>query len=62
MTQILNDNQQIYYVVRVNGSNITTPVTSRHVAETTLNSLPPETQALAEIVSVTTDGKEFLFG
>ena len=62
MNQILTDNQQIYYVVRVNGANITAPVTSKQVAESTLNTLPPETQALAEVVSVTSDGKELLFG
>ena len=62
MNQILTDNQQIYYVVRVNGANITAPVTSKMVAESSLNSLPPETQSIAEVVPVTADGKELLFG
>jgi len=60
--EMLNDDQVVYYVVRVNGANVSTPVTNKAVAEMTKSQLPPETQALAEVVTVTGEGKEVLFG
>lgn len=60
--QILNDNTVIYYVVRVNGQNMTIPFNSRQMAESEIVKLAPDLQALAEVVPVTAEGKELLLG
>jgi len=60
--QILNDNTVIYYVVRVNGQNMTIPFNSMQLAETEKMKLAPELQAIAEVVPVTAEGKELLLG
>lgn len=60
--EILNDNTVIYYVVRVNGQNMSIPSTSKSIAEMEKMKLAPELQMMAEIVSVTADGKQLLLG
>lgn len=60
--QILTDQQVVYYVVRLNGREISSRVETRAIAEMTLNQLPPETQALAEVVPITADGRQLLLG
>lgn len=59
---ILNDNTVIYYVVRVNGQNMTIPFNSRQLAEMEITKLAPNLQSLAEVVPVTAEGKELLLG
>lgn len=54
-------NDQIYYVVKVNGVAVTPP-TTQALAEAKRAELPKESQHLAEVVPVTTDGKQILFG
>lgn len=60
--EILNDNTVIYYVVRVNGQNMTVPFNSMQMAEMERTKLAPDLQALAEVVPVTAEGKELLLG
>jgi len=60
--QILNDNTVIYYVVRLQGRDITPKVESRAIAEAELSRLPEETRALAEVVPVTSSGDQLLLG
>lgn len=59
---ILNDNTVMYYVVRVNGQNMTVPFSSRQLAEAELTKLAADLRPLAEIVTVTSEGKELLLG
>lgn len=54
-------NDQTYYVVKVNGVAVTTP-TSQAIAEQHKAALPVDSQKLAEVVPVKSDGKEILFG
>jgi hypothetical protein len=58
--QILNDNTVLYYVVRVNGQNMSIPTTTKAIAEMEKMKLAPELQMIAEIVPVTADGKQML--
>lgn len=60
--QILSDNTVMYYVVRVNGQNMTIPFSSRQLAEAEMSKLAPDLRPLAEVVPVTSDGKELLLG
>jgi hypothetical protein len=60
--QILTDNTVIYYVVRVNGQDMSVPFSSAQMAEMEKAKLPPDTQMIAEVVPVTSDGKELLLG
>lgn len=60
--QILHDNTVIYYVVRVNGQNVSQPCHSQTLAEMERSKLDPEIQQIAEVVPVTADGKELLLG
>ncbi len=50
-----------YYVLKVNGAAVTPP-TTRALVEQKKSELPAQSQALAEVVRVTADGKEILFG
>ena len=52
----------VYYVVRVNGVDITPKWPDKIMAENSLLSLPDDQQLLAEVVPVTLDGKQMLLG
>lgn len=52
----------VYYVVKVNGVEITPKWPDRMMAENSLLSLPDDQRILAEVVPVTTDGKQMLLG
>lgn len=63
MEQILNAGaDQVQYVIKVNGVAISSPFGDRTVAEMARNNLPEEQKVLAEVVAVTTDGQQVLFG
>ena len=62
MEQMLIDSEQVYYVIKVNGNVVSQPFTERMVAEMQKSQMPAETQLLAEIVPVTSDGRQVLFG
>lgn len=59
---ITDDMNVVYYVVRVNGVEISTRFNERLMAEMAKNNLPKEQQMLAEVVPITTDGKQILLG
>lgn len=60
--QILNDQTVVYYVVRVNGQNVSERFENRVIAEMEKQKLDPEQQKLAEVVPVTADGAQLLLG
>lgn len=63
MSQLLTDDQQkIFYVLRVNGQDISQKYENQMLAEVEKRKLPPETQPLAEVVPVTANGQQLLFG
>lgn len=51
-----------FYVVKVNGANVSTPFTERMMAEMAKNNLPEEQKHLAEVVPVTSSGQQILLG
>lgn len=63
MNTLLTDSapQETKYVVKVNGQVRTAPL-PKHLAESTLSTLPLEEQARAELVPVTNQGQEILLG
>ena len=60
--QILTDQTVVYYEVRVNGVAVSPKLESQMIAVAEKAKLPAETQAIAEVVPVTADGKELLLG
>lgn len=59
---ILTDGTVVYYVVRVNGKNVSHQFENKMLAEMEKQKLPPETQQIAEVVPVTPDGNQLLLG
>lgn len=51
-----------FYAIKVNGVIVVQSLPSRQLAEAALFNLPPDQRALAEIVTLTSDGKTVLFG
>ena len=60
-TNTENMMSETYYVLKVNGVAVTSP-TTRALVEQKKADLPAQSQALAEVVPVTKEGKEILFG
>ena len=60
--QILTDGTSVYYVVRVNGKEVTQKVATQLLAEMEKQKLSPEMQAIAEVVPVTASGADLLLG
>lgn len=50
------------YAIKVNGKIVVPNIPSRSLAEATLFNLPADQRAIAEIVTVTSDGKSLLLG
>lgn len=50
------------FAIKVNGHVVVANIPSRELAEATLFTMSPEQRALAEIVSVTPDGRSLLLG
>lgn len=59
---MLNDQTTMYYVVRVNGEVVSPKFENRMLAEMEKQKLDPKKQAIAEVVSVTSDGSQLLLG
>jgi len=59
---ITDDIDVVYYVVKVNGVPVSTTFTERMMAEMAKNNLPEEQKMIAEVVPVTTEGKQVLLG
>jgi len=63
MNNIITDDMDVvYYVVQVNGIPVSTRFNERMMAEMAKNGLPEEQKMIAEVVPVTTDGKQVLLG
>jgi hypothetical protein len=56
---MLNENQELKYVVKVNGKVRTAPLL-KNLAEAAIQNLPENERALAELVAVTNTGQELL--
>lgn len=59
---MITENDQTKFVVKVRGVAVTLPMPSRNLAEAQLINLPMETRQFAEIVPVSPQGQEILFG
>lgn len=59
---ILNDQVNVFYVVRVNGREVSQRFSSPMLAEMEKAKLDPETQKIAEVATVTSDGSQLLLG
>ena len=62
MDNLINEQEQVKYVIVVNGKRVSVPFATRMLAEQHLGNLPPDQQTLAEIVTVTEDGRQVLLG
>ena len=60
--QILADGTVLYYALKLDGKIISQPVSERFIAEQHRATLAPDKQPLAEVVTVTPDGRELLLG
>lgn len=60
--QMINEQPAVKFVVKVNGVPISSPLPSQLLREQFVASLPTRQQQLAEIVPVTPDNKQILFG
>lgn len=60
--EIIENGDVVYYVLRVNGQNMTGKLESKMLAEMEKQKLSPELRELAEIVPVTSDGSQLLLG
>jgi len=56
----MSSNNEVQYIVKVNGVAITAP-TTKELAEQQKMGLPEASKVLAEVVPVTNDGKQILF-
>lgn len=52
----------MYHALKLNGKLISRPISNVALLEQQRDLLPPDQKNLAEIVPVTEDGKEILFG
>jgi hypothetical protein len=59
---MITENLPTVYSVKVNGVVVCSNVPSRQLAEAAVMNLPPEQRIIAEIVTMTGDGKVVLFG
>ena len=63
MDQLLNDEvNTVEYVLKVNGVAVSGTFTDKMACEMAKLNLPEEQRMLAEVVPVTSDGKQVLFG
>ena len=59
---MLTEIQQTQYKIVVRGATVATNIPSRQLAEATLLTLNESDRSLAEILPITSDGKQVLFG
>ena len=63
MDQLLNDEvNTVEYVLKINGVEVSGKFTDKTACEMAKNNLPEEQRMIAEVVTITTDGKRVLFG
>ena len=59
---MIEDNDQVYYAVSVKGNICSHKFTTEAGAESQISMLSESDQVIAEVVPVTYDGKQILFG
>lgn len=59
---LANDQNQVMYVIKVNGVVVSAKFTDRMMAEAQKMQLPAESQAVAHIVPITEGGQQVLMG
>lgn len=59
---ITDSGDVVYYVVRVNGVEVSKRFNARMMAEMAMHDLPAEQNVSAEVVPITTNGDELLLG
>lgn len=59
---MLTEINQTLFAVKVNGRIVATNLPSRAIAEAQVYNLPADQRSLAEIVTVTSDGRQMLLG
>ena len=62
MTNLMDDQSAIFYVVRVNGQDKSGKLTSQMLAEMAKSKLTEEEQMIAEVVPVNSNGQQLLLG
>lgn len=62
MSQMLHEVEEAKYVIKANGVIVSIPFNSKILAEQHIENLPQDLRSIAEVVPVTPDGKEILFG
>lgn len=60
--QILTDQTVVYYVVKIDGKEVSVKFSSPVLAEMEKSKLAPELREKAEVVPVTGDGAQLLLG
>lgn len=59
---LVDDNNSTYYVVRVNGKDVSMRYSNKMMAEQEMVNLTEDQRENAEIVTVTAEGKQVLLG
>lgn len=59
---MIDEETRMFYVVMVNGIQVSQQFEERMLAEMEKGKLPPEKQELAEIITVTKQGQRLLLG
>ena len=62
MNQMLHEVDEVKYVVKVNGKEVSPRYTTPQAADTALQMLSEEHRAIAEVVPVTDSGNQLLLG
>lgn len=62
MQHLINEQEQVRYVIEVNGQTVSVPFATKMLAEQHLGNLPQDQQIIAKIVPITESGKQILFG
>ena len=60
--EIIENGDVIYYVVKVNGNEVSPRYASALLAEAQIEKLSQAHRAVAEVVTVTAEGKDLLLG
>ncbi len=59
---ITDSGDVVYYVVKVNGVEVSKRFSERMMAEMAMNNLPAEQNLTAQVVPITTNGSHLLLG
>lgn len=62
MDNLISEVQEIKYVIKVHGKVVSVPFVTHQLAEAQVIHLAADQQPFAEIVAITSEGKEILFG